>query len=383
MPAFVRPLLARDPEEHHRVSTTLELFFDLITVIAIAAVTAGFHHALSEGHAIEALPRFLFLFLAVWWAWMNFTWFASAFDNQDMVFKLLVMLIMGGQLLFAGGAEYIFQTLDFSYGLLGWIIMRLGMACLWLRAARDNPEHRTTAMRYVAGIWIAQLCWTLFYFFTDPGSAGFYLAGALCYLVECAVPLFAESAKASPFHRHHIIERYGLLMIISMGELVLSVAHGYGLLFQDHPSLQAALVSTAALVIVFSIWQVYFCETEHLPRRDFRTVFIWAYGHVFIFMSTAALGAAIAASIDVAGHHAETSQAAVSHYLGAAFAVWAAALWLTRDRVLDLPPARALALPVMALAFLIAAIFGAPVWVFALLAVIMALWRVSPQHQPT
>lgn len=151
MPAFIRPLRARDPEEHQRVSTTLELFFDLITVIAIASVTAGFHHALSEGHAIEALPRFLFLFLAVWWAWMNFTWFASAFDNQDKVFKLLVMLIMGGQLLFAGGAEYIFKTLDFSYGLLGWVIMRLGMACLWLRAARDNPEHRTTALRYAGG----------------------------------------------------------------------------------------------------------------------------------------------------------------------------------------------------------------------------------------
>ncbi len=379
MTALIRPLRARDPQEHHRVSTTLELFFDLVTVIAIAAVTAGLHHALSEGHALEVLPRFLFLFLAIWWAWMNFTWFASAFDNQDKVFKLLVMLIMGGQLLFAGGAVEIFQTLDFSYGLLGWIVMRLGMVCLWLRAARANPSHRTTALRYAAGITFAQACWTLFYFATEPASTAFFIAGGLCFVVEWCVPPFAESANVTPFHRHHIIERYGLLMIISLGELVLAIAHGYGFLYGGHPSWQAAVVSTAALVIVFAIWEVYFCEVEHLPRSDFATAFIWGYGHVFIFMSTAALGAAIAASIDVAAHQAHASQASVSAALGLAFAVWAGALWLARDRALTLPLGLKIALPCMASIYLIAGMLGAPVWVFAALAVVMAIWRAQPR----
>ena len=96
MSATLIAVPARDPHEEHRAATTLELFFDLVSVIAIAAVTAGFHHAISEGHGIEALPRFVFLFLAIWWAWMNFTWFASAFDNDDAFFRILVMVIMCG-----------------------------------------------------------------------------------------------------------------------------------------------------------------------------------------------------------------------------------------------------------------------------------------------
>ena len=370
----IAPFTARDPDEHHRAATTLELFFDLVSVIAIAAVTVGLHHAIAEGHGIEALPRFVFLFLAIWWAWMNFTWFASAFDNDDTLYRLLVMVIMGGALIFAGGAGHIFQTLDLSFGLFGWVVMRLGMIGLWLRAARV-PGYRTTCLRYAAGIAVAQIAWCVTYFAAAPGSAVFYALGLACFLIEFAVPPFAESARVTPWHRHHIIERYGLLMIISMGEIVLSISHGFGALFSDHPSLHAAFVSVSALVIVFSIWWVYFCEEEHLVSTKLRTALIWGYGHVFLFMATAALGAAIAASIDVATDHAHASQHEVSKWLGGSLAVGSLALWVTRDRVLALPARLNVALPVMALAFALAGVLGLPVWAFAVLSVATAFWR--------
>lgn len=369
------PMEARDPDEAHRSATTLELFFDLVSVLAIAAVTAGLHHAIAEGHGLEALPRFVFLFLAIWWAWMNYTWFASAFDNDDRIYRILVMVIMGGELLFAGGAGYIFETLDFSFGLLGWIVMRLGMVCLWLRAAAGCPEYRTTALRYAAGVALAQLCWIALYLSAEPASTAFYLGGALCFLVEWSVPPLAERAGMTPFHRHHIIERYGLLMIISLGEVVLSISHGFGTLFGEHPSPEVALVAVSALVIVFSIWWVYFCEPEHLPRRTLGTAIVWGYGHVFIFMATAALGAAIAASIDVATHHADATQGEVSHWLGASMALGSAALWVARDRAHDLPLRLSLALPAMAAVFLAAGFAGLPVWAFAVLSVLTVLWR--------
>ncbi|MCB2110358.1 MAG: low temperature requirement protein A [Defluviimonas sp.] len=375
MPAILRPLVARDPDEQHRAATTLELLFDLISVIAIASVTAGLHHAIAAGHGLEALPRFVFLFLAIWWAWMNFTWFASAFDNDDGPYRLLVMVIMCGALVFAGGAGQIFETLDLRWGLLGWIIMRFGMVGLWLRAAAGCPEFRTTALRYAAGIVVAQIAWTACYFASEPGSMGFYLLGMLCFLVEWAVPPYAESARQTPFHRHHIIERYGLLMIISLGEIMLSISHGFGALFGDHPVYGAAVVSVSALVIVFSIWWIYFCEEEHLVSKSLATALVWGYGHVFIFMATAALGAAVAASIDVVTHHAHADQKEVSHWLGGSLALGALALWVARDRVLPIAPALKAALPVMAAANLLAGILGQPVWVFALLAVGTILWR--------
>ena len=166
-------------------------------------------------------------------------------------------------------------------------------------------------------------------------------------------------------------------MIISLGEIVLSISHGFGALFGDHPAFGAAFVSIAALVIVFSIWWIYFCEEEHLVTRKMPTALIWGYGHVFIFMATAALGAAIAASIDVAAHHAHTSQAEVSKWLGGSLALGALALWVTRDRVLPLPAMTKLALPAMAVAFVLAGALGLPVWAFAVLSVVNVLWRLS------
>ncbi|MGL4281934.1 MAG: low temperature requirement protein A [Albidovulum sp.] len=378
MPLALRPMRPRDPHEHHRVATTLELFFDLVTVLAIAAAAAGFHHSISEGHGLEGLPRFAFLFMAIWWAWMNFSWFASAFDNDDAIYRILLMVIMGGELIFAGTTAHIFETLDIGLGVIGWIVMRIGMICLWLRAAAGGPDYRRTALRYAVGIALAQVYWVCLYLFVDSASPWFYAIGFTGFAIELAVPVYAESARQTPFHRHHMIERYGLLMIISLGEIVLSVAHGYGLLNDTESPFAVARVATSALVIVFSVWWLYFADEEHMPRTDVTHALLWGYGHVFIYAATAAMGAALAASVDVAAHEAHTTQAEVSRWLGMSMALGSATLWFVRDRMYRLPGRIALALPVMAAVFLIAGFLGLPVWVFAILAVLTVIWRSPP-----
>ena len=106
-----------------------------------------------------------------------------------------------------------------------------------------------------------------------------------------------------------------------------------------------------------------------------RTALFWSYGHVCVIMARAALGAAIAASIDVATDHAHASQHEVSKWLAGSLAVGSLALWVTRDRVLALPARLNVALPVMALAFALAGVLGLPVWAFAVLSVATAFWR--------
>ena len=71
---------ARSPHEAHRTATPLELLFDLVFVVAIAQAASGLHHAIAEDHAMAGLIGYLMVFFAIWWAWMNFTWFASAYD---------------------------------------------------------------------------------------------------------------------------------------------------------------------------------------------------------------------------------------------------------------------------------------------------------------
>jgi low temperature requirement protein LtrA len=379
--AFVLARLpARDPHEPHRASTQLELFFDLVTVVAVAAVTASLHHAISDGHGLEKLPNFMFLFFSIWWAWMNFTWFASAFDNDGPIYRLLVMVLMTGQALFAGGAGHIFETLDFGWGVVGWTIMRLAMTALWLRAS-VNSEYRATALRYAAGILVAQGYWTCFYFLAPPGPQYFFGFGVIGLLIELAVPVFAELAKTTPFHRHHMIERYGLLMIIMLGEVVLAISLGFGSLYGEHASLAGLPTMISGMVIAFALFWIYFCEAEHLPAPAFMTAFVWGYSHVLVFAAVATLGAGIAAQIDLTSGHAKAGKDEMAWWMGASLALFCATLWVARDRHFKLG-ARGLALPAAAAASIAAAFGGLGAPAFAAIMVAATLWR-APLREST
>jgi low temperature requirement protein LtrA len=371
----LRPMRARDTAEAHRASTELELFFDLVIVIAIASLTAAFHYAISAGQGVEKLPNFVFVFLALWWAWMNFTWFASAFDNDDALYRLLVLVIMAGALIFAGGISFIFETLNFSFGIIGWIVMRTGMVSLWLRAARHSPHLRKTCYRYASGIVFAQALWVLLAFFAAPGSMSFYLFGCCAFLVEWSVPVWAERAGRTPWHRHHMLERYGLLTIIVLGEVLLSIAMTFGALFVGTADPVLIKIGLAALIIVFAYWWIYFAETHHLSTSDFGRTFVWGYGHVFIFGSIAVMGAGLAAYFDLQNDHSKASAEAVGWFVGGPLAIAMLTLWAVRDRYLTLG-SRSLALPVGAIAILIATTIHAEPFVFAALAVAALLWRV-------
>ena len=117
-------MTARDTDEPHRVSSPLELLFDLTFVVAIAALTAQLGHGIAAGHALDELAPFLQVFFAIWWAWMNFTWFASSYDTDDVPYRLLTMVQMGGVLVLAAGVPAAFADEDFRAVTLGYLVMR-------------------------------------------------------------------------------------------------------------------------------------------------------------------------------------------------------------------------------------------------------------------
>ena len=79
------PMTARDPTEPERAATPLELFFDLVFIVAVASAVESLHRALVRGEVATSVLGFIVAFFALWWAWMNFTWFASAYDCDDVV----------------------------------------------------------------------------------------------------------------------------------------------------------------------------------------------------------------------------------------------------------------------------------------------------------
>src|SRR5512134_1872559 len=126
-------MTARAPHEPHRASTPLELFFDLVFVVAIAQAAAGLHHAIAEAHALEGLLGYAMVFFAIWLAWLNFTWFASAYDTDDVPYRVAVFIQMGGALLMAGGVTAMFETRTPNMAVVGgYVVMRIVIVAQWL-----------------------------------------------------------------------------------------------------------------------------------------------------------------------------------------------------------------------------------------------------------
>ena len=275
VPGAARPswrLWPRDPHEPHRVALPLELFLDLVSVIAIAAAAEGLHHAIVEAHVAEGVIGFAMAFFAIYWCWLNYTWFASAYGNDGTLFRLLTMVFMAGSLIMAAGIRQFFGSLDLTLPIAGYVIMRIAMVALWLIAARVHPACRRSCGTYAVGIALVQVYWVAILFAGVPVGL-FVWAFFLGALLEIAVPILAERQGRTGWHRHHVIERYGLLNIIVLGEVLLAGALALGHVAEGEASVELIRVLVAALVIVFAMFWLYFARQDHLSSEDLRQAF--------------------------------------------------------------------------------------------------------------
>lgn len=326
----LKMMSGRLPHEHKRVATTLELFFDLIFVVAIALNAAELHHAITENHLGHGVLAYLMVFIAIWWAWMNFTWFASAFDTDDVPYRLVVFVQMAGALIIAAGVPNAFEG-HWAILTMGYVVMRIASISQWLRAAQQAPQWRQTARRYALGITIVQLGWVGLLFL--PQSWGVY-PFFIMILAEFTVPMWAEKAGMTPWHPHHIAERYGLFTIIVLGESILAaVIAVQKVATAESMTTNLLLFCIGALLIVFCMWWIYFEDEVGDHLRDYKTAFYWGYGHYFIFAAAAAVGAGLAAQVDF---HTGTSHSPilmVGYALALPVALFLMMLWLIHKRV--------------------------------------------------
>lgn len=257
-PAHHRPLrrlTARGRDETHRGVSSLELFFDLCFIVAIAQAGAQLVHAMVEGHTGEGILNYLMIFFAIWWAWMNFTWFASAYDNDDVLYRIVTLIQIAGVLVLTAGVSQAFEEQAYLVVILGYVIMRIAMTAQWLRVARSSrgPE-RTMALRYAIGL--CQIGWLGLLALPEAGRPWFFLVMAL---LEMAVPLYAERAHSTPWHPHHIAERYGLLTLIVLGETIAAATVAVKSGIDEHEALGELLpIAAGGLLIIFAAWWVYF-----------------------------------------------------------------------------------------------------------------------------
>jgi low temperature requirement protein LtrA len=288
---------------------------------------------------------------------MNFTWFASAYDNDDVLYRLVTLVQIAGVLVLAAGVSRAFEDHDYAVVLLGYVIMRLAMAAHWLRAARSaEGAERTTALRYAGGVLLCQVGWIGLVVLPEPARPWVFLVMAI---VEMCVPLYAEKDFATSWHPHHISERYGLFTIIVIGETIAAATVAVQSGVDEHDALGELLpIAAGGLLIVFAAWWIYFVVPIHGRLRSNGQAFLWGYGHYLIFGSAAAIGAGLEVAVEEAVGRAHISTLAASAAVTLPTALYLLSVWALHSRYFKVGIAQQLVLPVTALMVIVCTFLG-------------------------
>lgn len=316
------PMTGRDPEERGRVSSPLELLFDLTFVVAVGTAASQFAEMLAEGHAWQAIVAFVLAMFAISVAWISFSWFASAFATDDWLYRALTMVQMIGVVVFALGLPAMFHSveegghLELRAMVIGYVVMRIAMVLQWGRAARESPTFHAVGMANIRWTVIAQAGWIVVAFTHLPISAvfvAFVVLGAL----ELILPVLTQgSAGGTPWHPHHVAERYSLFAIITLGEGVVGTVASSGDLLGGADGTEwtrnAVAVVVAGVGLTFGMWWVYFATPfgDILTHRRGRG-YLFGYGHIPLFVGIAGSGAGLHIAGLYMEHHAEISGTAV------------------------------------------------------------------------
>lgn len=305
----LRPMSGNDPHDRSRRSTPLELLYDLVYVIAFGRAAEELAHQLTHGEPGPAFGAFLFVIFAISWAWMNFTWFASAYGNDDALFRIATIVQMVGAVLLTFGLPVAFETAQHGESpnnallVTGYLVMRVPLIALWLRAARADAARRSTARAYALTIAVAQLGWVLTVVLPIPTPVTIVLL-VLLALAEMTAPVIIERRLGrAPWNPGHLGERFSLLTIIVIGEVVWATTTAVGALVEKQGwSASAVIIAAFGLLLAASIWWAYFLvpSTTVLELEPAR-VFAWRYAHLPIFGAIAAIGAGLRVAAEGVG----------------------------------------------------------------------------------
>lgn len=298
-----------DPHDRSRQSTPLELLYDLVYVIAFGRAAEELAHQLTHGAPGPAVGAFLFAIFSISWAWMNFTWFASAYGNDDALFRVATIVQMVGAVLLTFGLPVAFETAQHGQSpnnallVIGYLVMRLPLIALWLRAARGDAARSVTAKAYAATIAIAQVGWVLTVVLPMPTPVTIVLLVVLA-LAEMMAPVVIERRLGyAPWNPGHLGERFSLLTIIVIGEVVWATTTAVGALVAEQGwSAGAVIVAAFGLLLAASIWWAYFLvPSRTILELEPTRIFAWRYAHLPIFGAIAAIGAGLRVAAEGVG----------------------------------------------------------------------------------
>lgn len=274
--------------EPNRRATWLELFFDLIFVVAIGDVTHILNHT-HEGH-LDPLRfwQYVLTFIPLWWIWVSHTMYANRFDADDRKHRLATLFIMFLMVIISGLIDQRFVA-SFDVVVLCYAGSKYIIAMMYFVSQQRHQEsvQLTKAVGWVtvagASISLAAVL------FPAPQRYGVLYLGILFDLLAfiCFLPRRLQSI---PVHTEHLIERVGLLTLILLGESVISLSAG---LANISWTAERLLSAATGFVTISSIWWVYFDSFHLLSKQKLATGHSVLYSHLFVFIGLSVLASLI------------------------------------------------------------------------------------------
>lgn len=303
---WLRPPLLRtvDPEIDgaERRASWLELFFDLVFVVAVAQLA----QQLVRDHTLGGFAIFCALFMPVFIAWQGFSFYADRFDTDDVLFRVTMLVAMLAIIVLAGQIQNVADGHSDTGFVLAYVILRSLVIGLYLRARRHIPAARPLIERYAGGyaagvaIWLASLL-------IDPPLR--YVLWGFALTLEYLMPVFAQHLhKRIPINPSHIRERFALFTMIVLGESVVAVALGTD---NQKWTTRAALTGALGFVAIACLWWVYFdggVEDRFSERTG--AAELYTRVHIALLLGLTAVGAGVQLLIEpTAGRSASTAGA--------------------------------------------------------------------------
>ena len=289
----LRQYLNDDRERH---ATWLELFFDLVFVFAIAELA----HLLHSDPTWAGIAGFAALFVPVWWLWIDFSYYADQFDIDRGPYRLVMLGVMLGLVIMALTIHDALQGGSAAFA-AAYTALRLVIIFLYVQAWRLVPESRELTARYTISFSVAFCLWLLSIAVPEP--IRFWL-WAIALLIEVSNgPITYLTIRKVPTQKSHMDERFGLFVIIVLGEAIIAVATGVS---ETTWQWQSALTGVGGFLTAVSLWWMYF------ERADESTInqalrggklallrsYLYGYSHILAFMGIVATGVGIQFAIE-------------------------------------------------------------------------------------
>jgi low temperature requirement protein LtrA len=273
-------------EERH--ASWLELFFDLVFVLAVTQVADSLEHDLSPAGFLH----FALVFLPLWWGWVGFSFYISRFPREDSLVRLLMLAAMLAVAALSTNVDGAF-TGETAVGFaLSYAALRACLVALYVNARSREPAARELVDFYIAGFGLGVVLWLISAGVPEPAR---YVLWAVGFAVEAGTPALAggRMKRAPGIDLSHLPERFGLFVIIVLGESVAVVGLG---LADIEWTVTITLSAVGCFVLAAAVWWEYFDYGARSARLGLMSSAhpaayardVYSYGHLPVVLGIAA-----------------------------------------------------------------------------------------------